>query len=71
MLFNATNESRAAPAYGAFYKADGNYISMMSGEENKSGIGNSVMDASLSSSIYCSSSTVQPPSAKILYCIKT
>lgn len=71
MLFDATNNSRAAPATGAFRKEDGDYISMMSGEENKGGIGNSVMDASRCSSLYGSASTVQPPSLRLLPCIKS
>lgn len=32
MLFDATNNSRAAPATGAFRKEDGDYISMMFGD---------------------------------------
>lgn len=70
MLFGSTNHNRAAPAYGAFYKAEGDYVSMMSGEENLSGIGNSVMDASRVSSVYGASTTVQPPAVKLLPCIK-
>ena len=70
MLFNSTTDSRAAPATGAFQKVSGNYISMVSGEENKSGIGNSEMNASRSSSIYGASATVQPPAVKLLPCIK-
>ena len=70
MLFNSTTESLAAPATGAFRKVSGNYISMMSGEENKSGIGNSELDASRSSSIYGASTTVQPPAIRLLPCIK-